>query len=142
MRLADRTGATCYPADASGRESAAEQRELLQHQRPYRVVAQHRRAGQGRVPRVSARSMPTPLLIDGFITEAEVRGSWSKPARSAEVAGSAFDPGRLIEERAAHPRLTAIPIERRHSDRSPLASPAAGPRRMRSRALRGRLCRA
>ena len=38
MRLADRTGATCYPLPTPVVTDTPEQRELLQDQRPYRVV--------------------------------------------------------------------------------------------------------
>ena len=110
MRLADRTGATCYPLPTPVVTDTPEQRDLLQNQRPYRVI--RALAGQAKVAFLGVGTLDAraPLLVDGFITAdefEELRGAGAV----GEIAGSAFDAeGRLIES-ALRARTTAIPIE-------------------------------
>jgi DNA-binding transcriptional regulator LsrR (DeoR family) len=110
MRLADRTGATCYPLPTPVVTDTPEQCDLLQNQRPYRVI--RALAAQAKVAFLGVGTLDAraPLLVDGFITENEfdeLRGVGAV----GEIAGSAFDAdGRLIES-ALRARTTAIPIE-------------------------------
>jgi DNA-binding transcriptional regulator LsrR (DeoR family) len=110
MRLADRTGATCYPLPTPVVTDTPEQCDLLQNQRPYRVI--RALAAQAKVAFLGVGTLDAraPLLVDGFITEDEfdeLRGVGAV----GEIAGSAFDAdGRLIES-ALRARTTAIPIE-------------------------------
>ncbi|HSA80980.1 MAG TPA: sugar-binding transcriptional regulator [Geminicoccaceae bacterium] len=110
MRLADRTGATCYPLPTPVVTDTAEQCDLLQGQRPYQVVralAQQAKVAFLGVGTLDARA---PLLVDGFITDEEF-GELVRAGAVGEIAGSAFDAeGRLIEC-ALVARTTAIPIQ-------------------------------
>ncbi|MGH6912281.1 MAG: sugar-binding transcriptional regulator [Geminicoccales bacterium] len=110
MRLADRTGATCYPLPTPVVTDTPEQRDLLQDQRPYRVV--RALAGQAKVVFLGVGTLDAraPLLVDGFITELELE-QLIEAGAVGEVGGSAFDVnGRLISS-ALRLRMTAIPIE-------------------------------
>ena len=101
MRLADRTGATCYPLPTPVVTDTPEQRELLQDQRPYRVVREL--AAQAKVAFLGVGTLDAkaPLLVDGFITEAEF-AQLIEAGAVGEIAGSAFDAdGRLVVERAS-----------------------------------------
>jgi DNA-binding transcriptional regulator LsrR (DeoR family) len=110
MRLADRTGATCYPLPTPVVTDTPEQRELLQSQRPYRVVREL--AAQAKVAFLGVGTLDdkAPLLVDGFITEDEL-GQLTEAGAVGEVAGSAFDAeGRLVAS-PLRSRITAIPLE-------------------------------
>jgi DNA-binding transcriptional regulator LsrR (DeoR family) len=110
MRLADRTGATCYPLPTPVVTDTAEQRELLQDQRPYQVV--HKLAAQANAAFLGIGTLDAkaPLLVDGFITEDELAQLVNAGA-VGEIAGSAFDAeGRLVSS-ALRARTTAIPLD-------------------------------
>jgi DNA-binding transcriptional regulator LsrR (DeoR family) len=110
MRLADRTGATCYPLPTPVVTDTPEQRDLLQNQRPYRVVREL--AAQANVAFLGVGTLDAraPLLVDGFITEAEF-AQLVEAGAVGEVAGSAFDAdGRLVSS-ALRSKTTAIPLE-------------------------------
>jgi DNA-binding transcriptional regulator LsrR (DeoR family) len=110
MRLADRTGATCYPLPTPVVTDTPEQRELLQNQRPYRVVRGLAAKASVAFLGVGTIDAKAPLLVDGFITEDELAQLVGAGA-IGEVAGSAFDTmGRLVSS-ALRARLTAIPLE-------------------------------
>lgn len=109
MRLADRVGAMCYPLPTPVVTDTAEERDLLQSQRPYQVV-------RGLVERANVAFLgigtvdaKAPLLVDGFITRDELDILLGAGA-VGEVAGSPFDErGRLIKS-AISARSTGIPI--------------------------------
>lgn len=110
MRLADRTGAICYPLPTPVVTDTPEQRELLQDQRPYRVVRELADRADVVFLGVGTLDVRAPLLVDGFITEAEFAQLVAAGA-IGEVAGSAFDAeGRLVSS-ALRSRTTAIPLE-------------------------------
>jgi DNA-binding transcriptional regulator LsrR (DeoR family) len=110
MRLADRTGATCYPLPTPVVTDTPEQRELLQDQRPYRVVRELAARANVAFLGVGTIDARAPLLVDGFITEDEL-GQLVGAGAVGEVAGSAFDArGRLVST-ALRARMTAIPLE-------------------------------
>ena len=110
MRLADRTGATCYPLATPVITDTPEQRELLQDQRPYRAVRKLAAGAKVAFLGVGTIDAKAPLLVDGFITEAEL-GQLIEVGAVGEVAGSAFDAdGRLVSS-ALRALTTAIPIE-------------------------------
>ena len=152
MRLADRTGATCYPLPTPVITDTPEQRELLQDQRPYRAVRKLAAGAKVAFLGVGTIDAKAPLLVDGFITEAEL-GQLIEVGAVGEIAGSAFDAdGRLGLERAScpddrHPdRAAAGAAHHRHrrrpregpGDRGRAAWPAAvGPDHRRGRGERG-----
>jgi DNA-binding transcriptional regulator LsrR (DeoR family) len=110
MRLADRTGATCYPLPTPVITDTPEQRELLQDQRPYRAVRELAAGAKVAFLGVGTIDAKAPLLVDGFITEAEL-GQLIGVGAIGEIAGSAFDAdGRLVSS-ALRCRMTAIPVE-------------------------------
>ena len=110
MRLADRTGAVCYPLPTPVVTETPGERDLLQSQRPYQVI--RALAGQARVAFLGVGTLDAkaPLLVDGFITRQEFEQLVGVGA-VGEIAGSAFDAqGRLIQSELSS-RTTAIPIE-------------------------------
>jgi DNA-binding transcriptional regulator LsrR (DeoR family) len=110
MRLADRTGATCYPLPTPVVTDTAEQRELLQDQRPYQVVRKLAAQADAAFLGIGTLDAKAPLLIDGFITEDELAQLVNAGA-VGEIAGSAFDAeGRLVSS-ALRSRTTAIPLD-------------------------------
>jgi DNA-binding transcriptional regulator LsrR (DeoR family) len=110
MRLADRIGATCYPLPTPVVADTPGQCELLQNQRPYRVVRQL--AAQAKVAffGVGTLDARAPLLVDGFITEDEY-AQLIEAGAVGEVAGSAFDAEGQLVSSALRLRMTAIPLE-------------------------------
>jgi DNA-binding transcriptional regulator LsrR (DeoR family) len=110
MRLADRTGATCYPLPTPVVTDTPEQRQLLQDQRPYRVVRELAAQADVAFLGVGTLDAKAPLLVDGFITEDEF-AQLIEAGGVGEVAGSAFDAeGRLVSS-ALRSKTTAIPLE-------------------------------
>ena len=110
MRLADRTGATCYPLPTPVVTDTAEQRELLQDQRPYQVVRKLAAQANAAFLGIGTLDAKAPLLVDGFITEDELAQLVNAGA-IGEIAGSAFDAwGRLVSS-ALRSRTTAIPLD-------------------------------
>lgn len=110
MRLADRTGAVCYPLPTPVVTETHGERDLLQSQRPYQVI--RALAGEAKVAFLGVGTLDAraPLLIDGFITRQEF-DQLVHAGAVGEIAGSAFDAdGRLIESELSF-RTTAIPIE-------------------------------
>lgn len=111
MRLADRVGAECYPLATPVVTETAAERDLLQSQRPYRVVRGLAEQAKVAFLGIGAGGPRAPLLVDGFITESEFEMLLQAGA-VGEIAGSAFDAdGRLIRTPIGE-RLTAIPLER------------------------------
>jgi DNA-binding transcriptional regulator LsrR (DeoR family) len=110
MRLGDRTGATCYPLPTPVVTDTPAQRELLQNQRPYRVVRELAAQANAAFLGIGTLDAKAPLLLDGFITEDELAQLVDAGA-VGEIAGSAFDAeGRLVSS-ALRSRTTAIPLE-------------------------------
>jgi DNA-binding transcriptional regulator LsrR (DeoR family) len=110
MRLADRTGASCYPLPTPVVTDTAEQCQLLQGQRPYRMVRALAEQAKVAFLGIGTLDAKAPLLVDGFITRDEL-AQLTRAGAVGEIAGSAFDAeGRLIES-ALRARTTAIPIE-------------------------------
>lgn len=110
MRLADRTGAVCYPLPTPVVTETRSERDLLQSQRPYQVIRALAAKAKVAFLGIGAGDARAPLLVDGFITKHELDELIGAGA-VGEIAGSAFDAdGRLIESELTL-RTTAIPIE-------------------------------
>ncbi len=140
MRLAERIGAACYPVPTTVVTDTVEERAQLESQRPWQLIRSL--AESARVALVGIgtleRQTETPLLRDGFITEAE-RDELIGLGAIGDIIGWAFDAnGRQIDG-GSNARLTAIP------HRLPLARLTIGVAGGRSKvraiagALRGRL---
>ncbi len=97
VRLAERTGAQCYPMPAPVIAATVEERRLFQAQRPFLALkalfAQARFALVG----VGEIAWQCPLHASGFVTDAELTGLMEAGA-VGEIAGWSFDQaGRLID---------------------------------------------
>ena len=110
MRLADRTGATCYPLPTPVVTDTPEQRELLQNQRPYQVVRELAAQANAAFLGIGTLDAKAPLLVDGFITEDELAQLVDAGA-VGEIAGSAFDAEGQLVSSALRARTTAIPLD-------------------------------
>ena len=110
MRLADRTGAVCYPLPTPVVTETRAERDLLQSQRPYQVIRELAAKAKVAFLGVGTLDERAPLLVDGFITRQEFDQLVAAGA-VGEIAGSAFAAdGRLVESELGF-RTTAIPIE-------------------------------
>jgi DNA-binding transcriptional regulator LsrR (DeoR family) len=110
MRLADRTGAVCYPLPTPVVTENRGERDLLQSQRPYQVIRALAEEAKVAFLGVGTLDARAPLLVDGFITRQEF-DQLVEAGAVGEIAGSAFDAnGRLIKSELSF-RTTAIPIE-------------------------------
>ncbi|MDX1541627.1 MAG: sugar-binding domain-containing protein [Geminicoccaceae bacterium] len=110
MRLADRVGALCYPLPTPVVTETAAERDLLQSQRPYRVVRALAEQAKIAFVGIGGGGAHAPLLVDGFITESEL-DVLLRAGAVGEIAGSAFDAdGRLIRSSLGQ-RMTAIPLQ-------------------------------
>jgi DNA-binding transcriptional regulator LsrR (DeoR family) len=65
MRLADRTGARCYPLPTPVVTDPAEQCELLQGQRPYRMVRALAEQAKAAFLGIGTLDAKAPMLVDG-----------------------------------------------------------------------------
>ncbi len=110
MRLAERIGAACYPVPTTVVTDTIEERVLLESRRPWQLIRSLADSASIAVVGIGTldRQTETPLLRDGFITEAE-RDELIGLGAIGDITGWAFDVrGRQIEG-GSNARLTAIP---------------------------------
>jgi DNA-binding transcriptional regulator LsrR (DeoR family) len=115
-RLAERTGAACFPIPTPVIAGSVQERELLQTQRSFTVVREL--AGQAAVAFVGIGSIgwQSPLHRDQFVTDGEIAELIERGA-IGEIAGWAYDSaGRPVDcstnERNAGLPLGALPRSR------------------------------
>jgi DNA-binding transcriptional regulator LsrR (DeoR family) len=109
MRLAERTGAQCFPMPTPVVASTVEERRLLQTQRSYVVIRELALRAAVAFVGVSQVGPGSPLHHDRFITDDELTELMARGA-VGEVAGWAFDEaGRLIEG-ATNERVAGLPL--------------------------------
>ncbi len=111
MRLADRTGAQCYPMPLPVVASSAEECRLLQTQRSFATVRELAEQAAAAFVGVGHVAWNAPLHRDGFITDAEV-GELIAQGAVGEIAGWAFDDRGSPIESSLGERVTGIPLAR------------------------------
>lgn len=111
MRLADRIGAECYPVPTTVVTDTVEERQLLESQRPWRLI--RALADSARMAMVGIGTLDplteAPLLRDGFITLKE-RDELLRLGAVGDIVGWAFDGRGHLIEGATNARSTAIPL--------------------------------
>ena len=138
MRLAERTGAQCFPMPTPVVASTVEERRLLQTQRAYVVVRELALRAAVAFVSVGQVGPGSPLHHGRFITDDELAELMARGA-VGEVAGWAFDrAGRLIEG-ATNERVAGLPLSQLGS--AGIVAVAGGSEKVAAirAALRGRL---
>jgi DNA-binding transcriptional regulator LsrR (DeoR family) len=110
MRLAERTGAQCFPMPTPVIAGSVEERKLLQTQRSYQVIrdlAEHATVAFVGISQIAWRS---PLHADHFVTDQEI-GELIDKGAVGEIAGWAFDPGGRLVEGGSNERNAGLPLE-------------------------------
>ena len=109
MRLAERTGAQCFPMPTPVIASSVEERQLLQTQRSYVVIRELAQHAEAAFVGISQIAWHAPLHHDHFVTDRELAELIDKGA-VGEIAGWAFDSeGRLLED-ATNERVAGLPL--------------------------------
>ena len=97
MKLAERTGAQCFPMPTPVIASSVEERRLLQTQRSYTKIQGLGEQVTAAFVGISEIGWQAPIHRDQFITDRELADLIDKGA-VGEIAGWAFDSsGRLVE---------------------------------------------
>jgi DNA-binding transcriptional regulator LsrR (DeoR family) len=138
MRLAQRTGAQCYPMPTPVIADSVEERQLLQTQRSYTVIRELAETAVAAFVGVSQIGWGSPLHKDRFITDQELHDLTDRGAMG-EIAGWAFDNGGRVLEQGTNMRVAGLPLER--LPRATIIAVAGGPEKVTAlrSALRGRL---
>jgi DNA-binding transcriptional regulator LsrR (DeoR family) len=109
MRLAERTGAQCFPMPTPVVASSTEERRLLQTQHSYAVIRDLAAQATAAFLGISQIGWHSPLHEDRFITERELTDLIDRGA-VGEIAGWAYDrDGRLIEG-GTNDRVAGLPL--------------------------------
>ena len=109
MRLAERTGAQCFPMPTPVIASSIEERRLLQTQRSYGVLRELAAQAVVAFVGVSQIGWQSPMHRDHFVTDQEIVGLIEAGA-VGEIAGWAFDgAGRLVDG-ASNERNAGLPL--------------------------------
>jgi DNA-binding transcriptional regulator LsrR (DeoR family) len=138
MRLAERTGAQCFPMPTPVIASTVEERALLQTQRSYAVIRDLAQEAVAAFVGLSQIGWNSPLHHDRFITDRELTELIDLGA-VGEIAGWAFDgAGRLIEG-GTNDRVAGLPLPQ--LGRAIVVAVAGGPEKTAAvrAALHGRL---
>lgn len=110
MRLADRIGGRRYPMPTPVVADTAEERDLLQAQRPFRVLCDLAAQAKATIVGIAEIGWNAPMHKDGFITDAEL-AELSERGAVGEITGWAFDgQGRLLDG-SINRRVVSLPLE-------------------------------
>ena len=137
MRLSDRVGAQCYPLPLPVLADTQAECDILKAQRGYRAVKSLFEQADALILGVGSVDGEAPIYVDGFVTDAEMRGL-QRLGATGELASRSFDAdGRMIVSPVTA-RLTAMDIPR--DPQRPTTIVASGTRKARAlhAALRGR----
>jgi DNA-binding transcriptional regulator LsrR (DeoR family) len=138
MRLAERTGAQCFPMPTPVVASSVEERQLLQTQHSYAVIRDLAAEATAAFLGISQVGWQSPLHQDLFITDPELADLIDRGA-VGEIAGWAFDrDGRLLDG-GTNDRVAGLPLAR--LDKARIIGVTGGPEKTQAiaAALRGRL---
>jgi DNA-binding transcriptional regulator LsrR (DeoR family) len=108
MRLAERTGAQCYPMPTPVIASSVEEKRLLQTQRSYAVIRDLARDATAAFVGIGQVGWGAPLHRDGFVTDREVTDLVDRGA-VGEIAGWAFDSAGRLLEGGTNERVAGLP---------------------------------
>ena len=109
MRLAERTGAQCFPMPTPVIASSVEERRLLQSQRSYTTIRELAEQVVAAFVGISEIGWQAPIHYDRFITDRELKELIDKGA-VGEIAGWAFDSNGHLVEGASNDRNAGLPL--------------------------------
>ena len=123
IRVAERTGAQCYPMPAPVIAASAEECRLLRSQRPWRTLAAL--LGEARCVMVGFGQIGwrCPLHADGFISDRELT-EIIEAGGVGEIAGWAFDASGKPVVTSIHDRINGLSLGGLSPDREASAAPA------------------
>jgi DNA-binding transcriptional regulator LsrR (DeoR family) len=138
MRLAERTGAQCFPMPTPVVASSVEERRLLQTQHSYQVVHDLAARASAAFLGIGEIGWNAPIHRDGFITDQEVTYLVDHGA-VGELAAQAFDSRGQFVAGGTNDLVAGIPID--HLETKRVIAIGGGPRKVTAirGALRGRL---
>jgi DNA-binding transcriptional regulator LsrR (DeoR family) len=117
MRLAERTGAQCFPMPTPVVASSREERELLQMQHSFQVILELARQATAAFLGIGEIGWGAPIHRDGFVTDQEITYLIDHGA-VGEIAGWAFDShGRLIAG-GTNELVAGIPLQHVRAERA------------------------
>lgn len=111
MRLADRTGAQCYPLPLPVLTATPQERDYLAAQRSYKTITALFREADAVMLGVGSIGTTAPLLLDGFVTPDEL-GELERCGAIGELRSRPFDVDGDLVENAITARMTAMPLVR------------------------------
>lgn len=109
MRLAERTGAQCFPMPTPVIASTVEEQRLLQTQRSYQVIRELATEATAAFVGVAQISWQAPMHQDHFVTDQEIIELIDKGA-VGEIAGWAFDGAGRVIDSASNERHAGLPL--------------------------------
>ena len=138
MRLAERTGAQCFPMPTPVIASSVEERQLLQTQRSYAVIRELALHAEAAFVGISQIGWQAPLHHDHFVTDRELAQLIDQGA-VGEIAGWAFDAGGRLLAGATNERVAGLPLSQ--LPRASIIGVSGGPEKVAAirAALSGRL---
>jgi DNA-binding transcriptional regulator LsrR (DeoR family) len=138
MRLAERTGAQCFPMPTPVIASSVEEKALLQTQRSYAVIRELAERAAVAFVGISHVGWGSPLHSDRFITDQELTDLIDRGA-VGEIAGWAFDSAGRLVEGGTNRRVAGLPLAA--LARAAVIAVGGGPEKVTAirAALRGRL---
>lgn len=111
MRLAERTGAPCYPMPTPVVASTVEERRLLQTQRSFLTARALAAEATAIFLGIGAIAWRCSLHADGFVTDAELSELIDRGA-VGELGGWAFDAGGSLIEGGTNDRVAGLALAR------------------------------
>jgi DNA-binding transcriptional regulator LsrR (DeoR family) len=138
MRLAERTGAQCFPMPTPVIASTVEEKALLQTQSSYAVIRALAERAAVALVGISHVGWGSPLHSDRFITDQELTDLVDRGA-VGEIAGWAFDSAGRLVEGGTNERVAGLPLAA--LARAAVVAVGGGPEKVTAirAALRGRL---
>ncbi len=108
IRLAERTGAQCYPMPAPVVAATVAERELFQAQRPFLTLSGLLAQARCVVVGVGEIAWRAPLHAAGFISDHEL-GLLMEAGAVGEIAGWSFDAAGRMVDSAVNARVNGLP---------------------------------
>lgn len=138
VRLSDRVRALHFPMSVPVLSDTAEERALFQRLRTTKVVFALAQAADVTFVGVGQLSDDAPLLLDGFVSRAELT-DLQRAGATGEIAGWVFDKDGAYLDYASNARVGSVRVEANRA--APTIGIAAGPTKVNAirAALRGRI---
>ena len=120
MGFAERVGAQCFPLPMPVVTSTVEERRVLQAQAAFLACRALVAEADLLLTGIGPMHQTAPLLVDGFITEDELKAALDAGA-IGDILGNCFDASGQLLAGVHHDRLTSFPPEVRAGRRSVIA---------------------